>query len=78
MSKAREIGNIALWLAGHLAFTMVLNLTVLGGYYAYLQYQTMMPTQIDLAQLTAEDKQALAAALIDDGFSVPKPEKKRG
>lgn len=82
MNKAKEIGQIALWLAGHLAFTVVLNLTILGGYYAHLQYQAVTGTPIDVAELTDDSKQALANALIEDGFSVPrniddKP-KKRG
>lgn len=78
MERAKEIGNHALWLVGHLAFTIAVNLMALGGYFAYQEYKAMQPTQIDLAQLTDQDKQALAAALIEDGFSVPKSEKKRG
>ena len=77
MNKAREIGNIALWLAGHLAFTTIVNLTVLGGYYAFQQYKAMQPYQIDLSQLEPEAKEALASALVEDGFSIPKPEGKR-
>jgi hypothetical protein len=77
MEKAREIGNIALWLCGHLAFTIIINLTAVGGYYCYKQYQDMMPVQIDLAQLNEQEKEALAQALVEDGFNVPR-EKKKG
>lgn len=74
MNKAREIGQIALWLAGHLAFTVVLNLTVLGGYYAYQQYQTLQPVQIDLSQLDNEARNELSKEL----FLLNQDEKKRG
>lgn len=76
MSRIEEIGNQTLWILGHLAFTIIVNLTVLGGYYTFQQYQAMQPYQIDLSQLEPEAKEALASALIEDGFSVPKPQKK--
>jgi len=77
MEQAKNLGAIALWLMGHLAFTVVVNLTAIGGYYVWSQVKG--PIQIDLAQMTSEDKQALASALIDDGYSVPRnvEEKKR-
>ena len=72
MSRATEIGNHALWLMGHLAFTVTVNLALFGAYHTYTWYQAQQPVQIDLTQLSTEDKQALASALIDDGFSIPK------
>ncbi len=78
MEQARNLGNIALWLMGHLAFTIVVNLTALGGYYCYQAYQAMQPIQIDIAQLSSEEKEALAMALVDDGYSVPRVDKKKG
>lgn len=80
MEQAKNLGAIALWLMGHLAFTIVVNLTAIGGYYVWSQAKG--PITIDLAQMTSEDKQALASALIDDGYSVPRNiednRKKRG
>lgn len=72
MSRIEEIGSHLLWIMGHLAFTVTVNLALFGAYHTYTWYQAQMPVQIDLAQLSTEDKQALASALIDDGFSVPR------
>lgn len=77
MSRIEEIGSHALWIAGHLLFTTILNLTLVGGWYAYGQYQALQPVRIDITQLTQEDKQALANALVDDGTSVPRETNKR-
>ena len=63
MEKAREIGQILLWLAGHLAFTIIINLTALGGYYAYQQYQSIHPVQIDLSQLDQDARNELSKEL---------------
>ena len=39
----------------HVAVIVVVNLTVFGGYHAYQWYQSMQPSQIDLAQLSDEE-----------------------
>lgn len=64
MEKAREIGNIALWLVGHLAFTIIINLTALGGWFCYQKYQEVYaaPTEIafqdmEMSQLKEIQKQ---------------------
>lgn len=77
MERAKEIGDQLLWLIGHLAFTLAVNLMVFGGYHAFQVYQSMQPMQIDISQLSDEGKEALASALVEDGFNVPRPEGKR-
>lgn len=39
MERAKEIGDQLLWLIGHLAFTLAVNLMVFGGYHAWQAYQ---------------------------------------
>jgi len=72
MDKLEDIGQFIAWWASRLLFTLVLNLCLFGGYKAYELYQSMQPISIDLTQLNSSDKEALASALIDDGYSVPK------
>lgn len=52
MEKAREIGNLALWLSGHLLFTLITVCSIRGAYQFYLDYQALQPVQIDLDQLS--------------------------
>lgn len=76
MSRAKEIGNHALWVLGHVLFTIVAVCSARGGYEYWNDYVASQGVQIDLSQLEDVEKEQLASALIEDGFSVPKNTKK--
>jgi hypothetical protein len=72
MNRLEQIGTQALWFMGHLLFTVIVDLTILGGYYAWVEYKASQPVQIDISSLSSEERLALSNALVDSGTSVPR------
>ena len=64
------------WSASHLITWAVLNCLIVGGWWFYEQYQNWVGIPIDISVLTPESKEALAMALVEDGYNVPRPEGK--
>ncbi len=69
MEQARNLGNFALWLSSHLLFTLILDLALLGGWFAWQQLPTLLGR--DMASLvkglSVDEKNELAQALFDNG-----------
>lgn len=63
MERAKDLGNNALWLGGHLMFTLILDLALLGGYHAYNWYLTTQPQEWNLSALSADDRSELSKQL---------------
>lgn len=60
MNRTLELGNQLLWLLGHALFTLITVCTLRGGYQFYKDYEATQPIQIDVSQLTAEDRAELS------------------
>lgn len=59
-NRAIEIGNQILWILGHALFTLVTVCAVRGGYQFFQDYKATEPIQIDVTQLTDDDRAELS------------------
>jgi len=55
MEQAKNLGNIALWLSGHVLFTLITVCSLRGGYQFYQDYKAMQPVQINLDELSNDE-----------------------
>lgn len=61
----KRVGMLSVWLVSRIFFTVIVNLTAVGGYQAFQWYQAR--TIPDVAAMSTEQRNALAEALFSYG-----------
>lgn len=74
--EIRNLGNICLWIAGHVLFTLIAVTSVRGAYQFYEDYRNHIQI-FDVAGLSVDEKNQLAQALFDDPMPGTSAVKKR-
>ena len=59
-SKVKNTGELLGWLCSRMFFLVIVDLSALGAYQCYNWYQTQQPIQIDIAQLSADERAELS------------------
>lgn len=63
MEQMKNLGAFALWFSSRMLFTIIVDLTLFGGYHAYNWYQTTQPQEWDLSALNADERSELSKQL---------------